>query len=137
MSVVSNPGYFCGPGGGGALSCNGPSAPFSIIQPSWGDLTGVAYTYNSGTGSFNIGGVTYEFNAGLQGPVQVGLSQSQVSPGTPVELTWRVFNGDSATLQQGYASLQGRAAAGLAGSADRNDKRRHLFWFCDHHPNPG
>lgn len=112
MSVVSSPGYFCGPGGGGALSCNGPSAPYSIMQLSFGDLTGVAYTYNSNTGSFNIGGATYEVNAGLKGPVQIALSQSQVSTGTPVDLTWQVFNGNSATLQQCYASLQGPGGGG-------------------------
>jgi uncharacterized repeat protein (TIGR03803 family) len=76
----------------------------SLIQGSDGALYGTTVDYGPGDG----GGTVYRLatSPSLAAPVQLSLSDSSISPGSPVVLTWQVLNAFSNTMQLCYAFVQ-------------------------------
>jgi uncharacterized repeat protein (TIGR03803 family) len=79
-----------------------PWAP--MAQGSNGNFYGI-----TGAGGSNGDGVLYEltFSPALSAPVQLSLSESQISLGSSTTLTWNVLNAFSTTMQQCAAFVQG------------------------------
>jgi uncharacterized repeat protein (TIGR03803 family) len=87
-------------------SCLDGAYPLPPFEASDGNL----YSAAEGGGIGRVGTLfDLAFPTPLPPPVQLTLSQSSVSPGTPVTLGWKVLNAFSQTMQQCYAFMQNAA----------------------------
>lgn len=89
------------------LDDHGDATPYAgPMQGSDGDIYGTTSGFVTGDS-----GAVYKLalSPALAAPVQLSLSESSVSAGTAVTLSWKVLNAFSSTLQQCYAYVQGGA----------------------------
>ncbi len=95
---------FCSLGNGNG-SCPDGSSPEALTQGSDGNFYGT--TQSGGPAD----GIAYRavVSPAVGAPVGLSLSALNVATGTPVTLSWQVFNAFSQTIQQCYAFVQDNA----------------------------
>ena len=92
-------------------------APTSAITFPWAPFiqgnNGVFYSVTGNGGSSSEGSMySLSFSTPITAPVQLSLSQSQITLGSSATLSWSVLNAFSMTMQQCVASIQGATTAG-------------------------
>jgi uncharacterized repeat protein (TIGR03803 family) len=89
-------------------TCTDGASPAPVVQASDGNFYG---TTRSG-GPDGTDGIAYRavVSPAVAAPVQLSMSVSNVATGSPVTLSWQVFNAFSQTMQQCYAFVQNNAS---------------------------
>ncbi len=90
---------------GGTADSGFPEGP--LVQINDGSFIGSAYT----TTAYDLALVP-----ALHAPIQVTLDPATVAPNKPVQLTWKVLNAFSATMQQCHAMVLNASTGGAAGA---------------------